>query len=143
VGLTVSDVDAAVAFWEAFLERPARARRVIDDAYVERLVGIEGGRLLAAFFDLPGGGVVELLEYSGARGTSKCRHHREPGHMHACLYITDADDAWKRALRCGAEAVDPDGPVEIDAGPHTRTRAAYVRVPPDGHVIELFEPAAP
>ncbi len=137
VGLTVSDLDAAVAFWERFLGTPPASRPTLDRPYVERLVGIPGVRIEAAFFDLPGGVRVELLEYPAARPSGPVSHER-PGHAHVCLWTGSAAQSWRRAVDCGAEPVDPAGPVAIDSGRHAGLWAAYLRIPPDGHVLELF-----
>jgi catechol 2,3-dioxygenase-like lactoylglutathione lyase family enzyme len=136
--MTVSDLDAAVAFWRRFLGQAPSATPVLERAYVGELVGIPGVRIRAAFFELAERVRLELLEYQAEPGERSPLHHSRPGHAHVCLWITNADDAWAWAVECGAEPVDPTGPVEIDAGQHKGLRAAYLRVPPDGHVVELF-----
>jgi catechol 2,3-dioxygenase-like lactoylglutathione lyase family enzyme len=138
VGLTVSDIDAAIAFWERFLEQPVSAKPVLDRPYVGELVGIPGVRIRAAFFELVQGVRLELLQYASESHERSALLHSEPGHAHVCLWTSNADDAWARAVACGAEPVNPTGPVSIDAGQHEGLRAAYLRVPPDGHVLELF-----
>jgi len=142
VGMTVSDLDAAMAFWERFLGQPASATTVLDRPYVGELVGIRGVRIRAAFFELGQRVRLELLQYGSGAHKPSALHHSEPGHAHVCLWTTNADDAWAWAVDCGAEPVDPTGPVAIDAGQHKGLRAAYLRVPPDGHVVELFARSA-
>jgi len=137
VGLTVSDLDAAVAFWERFLGTPPASRPTLDRPYVGRLVGIAEVRIEAAFFDLGGGVRLELLEYPAAAPSGHVSHER-PGHAHVCLWTARAAQSWRLAVDCGAEPIDPTGPVAIDSGRHAGLWAAYLRVPPDGHVLELF-----
>src|SRR5688572_20922810 len=63
VGITVASLDAALAFWESFLQKPARWRTVLDRPYLGRITGYPGVSIKAAFVDLPGGIVIELLDY--------------------------------------------------------------------------------
>jgi hypothetical protein len=56
--------------------------------------------------------------------------------------VEDVEAAWVRATALGAEPVGTHGPVLIDAGPNAGMRAAYLRVPPDRHTLELFERVA-
>ncbi len=137
VGLTVSDLGASIAFWQRFLGAPPVSRPTLDRPYVGRLVGIAGVRIEAAFFDLAGDVRLELLEYPAAAPTGVLAHDR-PGHAHICLWVDSAAKSWRLAVECGAEPVDQAGPVAIDTGRHAGLWAAYLRVPPDGHVLELF-----
>jgi catechol 2,3-dioxygenase-like lactoylglutathione lyase family enzyme len=138
VGMTVSDLEAAIVFWERFLGQPPTATPVLERPYVGELVGIPGVRIRAAFFELAQRVRLELLEYATDPREPSGLRHSQPGHAHVCMWTPDADAAWAWAVECGAEPVDPTGPVEIDAGQHKGMRAAYLRVPPDGHVVELF-----
>jgi glyoxylase I family protein len=138
VGMTVSDLAAAVAFWERFLGQPPSATPVLERAYVGELVGIPGVRIRAAFFELAERIRLELLEYQLDSQERSALHHSRPGHAHVCLWTTDAEAAWAWAVECGAEPVHPTGPIAIDAGQHKGLQAAYLRVPPDGHVVEFF-----
>jgi catechol 2,3-dioxygenase-like lactoylglutathione lyase family enzyme len=138
VGMTVSDLAAAVAFWERFLGQSPSAVPVLERPYVGALVGMARVRIHAAFFELSERIRLELLEYQSNPQERSPLHHSRPGHAHVCLWTHDADETWAWAVECGAEPVDPQGPTEIDAGQHKGLRAAYLRVPPDGHVLELF-----
>src|SRR6187455_301381 len=120
VGMTVASLEAALAFWEAFLGRPARWTTVLDRPYLSRVVGYPDVAIKAAFVDLPGGVVLELLYYHQVAGRSA-----NPGNMHLCLKVADAHAAWQHAVGCGAVAVSPDGPVAIDGGPNIGAKAAY------------------
>ena len=63
VGMSVADLDVALGFWQRFLGVEARWRTVLDRPYLGRHVGYPGVRIDAAFVDLPGGVVLELLDY--------------------------------------------------------------------------------
>jgi catechol 2,3-dioxygenase-like lactoylglutathione lyase family enzyme len=140
VGLTVSELDAALAFWERFLGVQARWQTVLDRPYIATHVGYPGVRIRAAFVDLPGSLALELLDYQNIPRAPLAEGSANPGHAHLCLTVADVQSAFERALACGARAVNPGGPVDVDAGPNEGARASYLRVPPDWHTLELIQP---
>jgi catechol 2,3-dioxygenase-like lactoylglutathione lyase family enzyme len=140
VGMSVSDLEASLAFWQAFLGVEPRWRATLDRPYLGEHVGYPGVQIDAAFVDLPGGGVLELLDYRDVARAAVDERSANPGHVHLCLTVSDMEDAWRRALDAGARPVRPAGPVEVDGGPNRGARAAYLRVPPDGATLELFQP---
>lgn len=139
VGLSVSDLDAALAFWERFLGVERRWETVLERPYIARHVGYPGVRIRAAFVDLPGSGILELLEYQGVERSPIDQGSANPGHAHLCLAVDEVQPVFERAVACGARAVCPDGPVDVDAGPNKGARASYLRVPPDWHTLELLQ----
>ncbi len=139
VGMSVASLDAALAFWERFLGYPARFRGLLDRPYLGASVGYPGVAIDAALVDLPGGGIVELLEYRVPGREPNAEATANPGNVHLCVAVPDAADAWDRAVASGARPVNPDGPVDIDAGPNRGARAAYLRIH-DGISLELFQP---
>jgi catechol 2,3-dioxygenase-like lactoylglutathione lyase family enzyme len=141
IGISVASLEAALVFWETFLGRPARWTTTLDRPYLSRVVGYPSVSIRAAFVDLPGGGVVELLDYhrTGDR-IANSEATANPGNVHLCLAVTDAEGVWRRALACGARSVSGDGPVEIDAGPNVGSKSGYLRIH-DGVTLELFQPA--
>lgn len=140
VGATVADLDASLAFWERLIGRPARFRAMLDRPYIGGHVGHPGVRIEVAFLDLPGGGVLELLDYQLEGRPAQGSDTANPGNVHLCLAVDDCRAAFAHAVACGARPVRPEGPVEIDGGPNRGARAAYLRVP-DGITLELFQPA--
>ena len=141
VGITVASLDAALAFWEAFLQKPPRWRTVLDRPYLGSITGYPGVRINAAFVDLPGGVVVELLDYQLEGRVPNTDVTANPGNVHLCLKVDDAAQAWEHAVACGAKPLT-DGPVDIDGGPNIGARAAYLRAH-DGVTIELFQGPKP
>jgi catechol 2,3-dioxygenase-like lactoylglutathione lyase family enzyme len=137
--MSVADLDEALAFWRAFLGTEPRWRTVLDRPYLGRHVGYPDVRIDAAFVDLPGGNVLELLDYDVAGKAAIADGTANPGNVHLCLAVDDARDAWDRAVAAGAQPLVPDGPVEIDGGPNRGARAAYLRIH-DGITLELFQP---
>lgn len=138
VGVSVADLDQALAFWESFLGAPARWRTILDRPYLGSIVGIPGVSIKAAFVDLPGGVILELLDYQTAGKRTNPDATANPGNVHLCLAVEDASTAWRHAVACGARPVNPDGPVSIDGGPNIGARGAYLRIH-DGVTLELFQ----
>ena len=142
IGMSVASLDAALEFWEAFLGKPARWRTVLDRPYLGRHRRLSRRAIDAAFVDLPGGVVIELLDYQVDGRVPNTDATANPGNVHLCLTVDDA--------RCGLGAgggaaargrSSPDGPVDIDGGPNMGARAAYLRIH-DGITLELFQPRA-
>jgi catechol 2,3-dioxygenase-like lactoylglutathione lyase family enzyme len=138
VGASVSDLRSALDFWEAFLGVTARFSGRLSRPYLGASVGHPGVTIDAGIVDLPGGGVLELLDYQldgRVQGDDDTKH---PGNVHLCLSVADADAAWARAVELGARPVNPDGPVTVDSGPNEGARVCYLRVH-DGISLELFQ----
>lgn len=140
VGMSVASLEMALAFWEKFLGKPARWSTVLDRPYLSRVVGYPNVAIRAAFVDLPGGGVIELLDYQVDERTPNPEATANPGNLHLCLRVSDAQAVWEDAVRCGARPLSPDGPVAIDGGPNIGAQAAYLRIH-DGITLELFQPS--
>ena len=140
VGISVSELERSIAFWEQLLGVRAHDRRVLQGAGVGTLVGYEGVRIDSCWFDLPGGVALELLEYLDRPEAAYDPGTAHAGNVHVCLHVDDMDLAHSHAVACGAQPVSP-APIEVAAGPKAGTRIAYVRTP-DGVTIELVQPAA-
>jgi catechol 2,3-dioxygenase-like lactoylglutathione lyase family enzyme len=140
IGVSTANLDRALAFWEPFLGKPARWARVLDGPYLSRVVGYPNVSINIAFVDLPGGGVVELLDYHQvAERAANPEATANPGNVHICVAVTDAESAWRHAVACGARSVNAEGPVDIGQGPNKGARAVYLRIH-DGVTLELFQP---
>jgi glyoxylase I family protein len=139
--MSVADLDEALAFWQQFLGVEARWRTVLDRPYLGRHVGYPGVSIDAAFLDLPGGIVLELLDYRVEDKDQNPDATANAGNVHLCLEVEDAGAAWERAVAAGAQPVVPEGPVDVDGGPNRGARASYLRIH-DGISLELFQPPA-
>jgi hypothetical protein len=144
LGVSVASRDDALGFWEAFLGHGATWRTRLNRPYLGEIIGIPGVEIDAAFVDLPGGVILELLEYRAADKVANPPATKNPGNVHICLAVENADAAWRRAVDCGAAPVRREGPVEVDDGPNKGARVAYLRIH-DGVTLEVFQrpPAAP
>jgi hypothetical protein len=84
VGMSVANIDDALAFWERFLGVPARWRTTLDQPYLGKIVGIPGVSINAAFVDLPGEIILELLEYQPDKRANP-EATANPGNIHSLL----------------------------------------------------------
>lgn len=139
IGMSVASLETALAFWETFLRKPARWVTVLDRPYLSRVVGYPEVRIKAAFVDLPGGGVIELLDYQVEARSPNPEATANPNNLHLCLRVSDIENMWSSAVAAGARPVSADGPVAIDGGPNIGAKAAYLRIH-DGITLELFQP---
>ena len=70
---------------------------VLDSPYLSRVVGYPNASIKAAFVDLPGGGVIELLDYHQiAERIANPEATANPGNVHLCLATSDARASWRR-----------------------------------------------
>jgi hypothetical protein len=102
IGMSVANIDDALAFWEPFLGIPARWRKTLDRPYLGAIVGIPSVSIKAAFIDLPGGAILELLDYQEPSKRSNPDATSNPGNVHLCLAVEDANTAWNHAVGCAA-----------------------------------------
>lgn len=138
VGVTVADLDRALAFWERLLGARGRDRRTLQGPQLATLVGYDGVRIDSCWVDLPGGVALELLHYLGRDEQPYDPGTAHPGNVHVCLHVADMDAAHTHAVACGAEPVS-ERPIDVAAGPRAGSRIAYLR-DPDGVTLELLQP---
>jgi catechol 2,3-dioxygenase-like lactoylglutathione lyase family enzyme len=137
VGVVVSDLEAAVAFFSALGLEEAGSGPVSGD-WVDRIVGLEGVRAELVFLQTPDGhGRLELVRFdapewpAGDPGAPS----NVPGLRHVSFAVEDLDAVLDRLRALGAELV---GTVEQY---EDRYRLCYVRGP-EGIIVELAQPLA-
>ena len=136
VGFAVSNLDQSVEWYSRFLDEPPVLRKTWDVEYVGRIVGYPGVKMEGAFWRLPGGTVLELLQYLYPDPGRVDMETYNVGNAHLCLVVDDLDADFER-LRDRVEFRDPE-PVEIPWGPYKGGKACYLR-DPDGISIELMQ----
>lgn len=136
-GITVSDMDASIAFYRDALGLDVAFDRVLDADYLRTVLDLPLTSLRACYLHIPGGGFVELLEYRGVERLPAASRPCDPGAGHLCLYVEGIDDLvaglHQRGYRTRSQ-----GAVDIVSGPNAGARSAYA-VDPDGYLIELFQ----
>ena len=137
VGFTVSDLDRSVEFYSHLLDREPTVRKTWDVEYLGRVQGYPGVSVEAAFFELPGGLKLELVQYLRPSHGVVDMETFNVGNAHLSLATPDLHALFER-LRGRAE-LRSEAPVRIEWGPYEGGYAARVR-DPDGITIELVQP---
>ena len=138
VGYTVADLDRSIAFYETLLGVPLLMRKTWDVPYVGEIVGYPGLVLDGAFFQLPNGVILELLEYKTPRPGTVDMESYNAGNAHLCLVTEDMAGDFARLRAAGYDSFRSERPIDIPWGPYRGGRACYLR-DPDGVSIELLE----
>jgi catechol 2,3-dioxygenase-like lactoylglutathione lyase family enzyme len=138
VGLTVSDLDASIAFYSALLGCRLRERSENSGPEIETMTGVSGARIATADLEIPGGGLLELVQYISPAGTRLAQERHQPGHTHLGFVVDDVDAAHAHLSALGVAATSsPQVIVEPGSAWHG-IRALYA-CDPDGRTIECLE----
>ena len=137
-GLSVADLDRSLAFYEGLLGLPLAGIARDESADIAAIVGHPGTRVRTADLMLPGGGVLELLQYEHPAGEPVQASHTQPGTAHVALGVRDLAGLRARLVAAGADIVS-ERPVTLHTGDDWNgATVLYVR-DPDRNVIELIE----
>ncbi len=130
VGITVSDLDSAVAFYRDTLGLSLADRFEVSGEAFSTAVGVE--HATGRFAHLDGGDVrIELVEYDPEGDTRSNATLDQPGATHLGLSVDDVD----------AVVADLPSDVETLSDPQTTssgTRIVFLR-DPEGNLVELLE----
>jgi len=137
VGFSVSSLDRSIPFYTALLGEEPILRKVWDVEYVGEILGYPGNVLDAAFWRLPGGTILELLEYVEPPPGRVDMETYNAGNAHLCLVTEDMEADFERLRPVGADFRSA-APIDIPWGPYKGGKACYLR-DPDGISIELIE----
>jgi catechol 2,3-dioxygenase-like lactoylglutathione lyase family enzyme len=137
-GVTVSDVEHALAFWRDQLGLVEVGRGVIEWEHLDRLVALPDTRIEWVELRIPSGGTVELSRYHRPVGAPVAPgEENEPGRSHISLLVDDLG-SMLAALRADGVRARTDEPVDIPVGAYAGGKAAYV-FDPDGVEVELIQ----
>ncbi|ONH22892.1 VOC family protein [Pseudofrankia asymbiotica] len=138
VGLTVSDLEASIAFYRTVLGARVRHRQEECTDDFDRLSGNSGTHVRVAWLEVDGGAfVLQLIQYlAGGDGHLALRHARV-GTAHLSFYVADADAAYARLAALGTVTL----PGSVNAmGTHGRS---FYLHDPDGVPVELWQSTEP
>jgi catechol 2,3-dioxygenase-like lactoylglutathione lyase family enzyme len=138
VGYAVANLDRSIAFYQTLLGVPLIMRKTWTHPYVGEIVGYPDLVLDGAFFQLPNGVVLELLEYKTPAPGMVDMETYNAGNAHLCLVTDDMAADFDRLRAAGYDTFRAEAPIEIPWGPYRGGRACYLR-DPDGVSIELLE----
>lgn len=140
---TVSDIEESISWYTDVLGLELVHRQRQENAYTQKLVGIDGAVLEVAQLKIPGldsaysTHMLELIEYVEARGDHPSDlPTNQVGVAHLALLVTDIHDRFARMSAKGVRFLNP--PVEITEGANAGGWACYLR-DPDGCTIELLQ----
>ncbi len=140
---TVSDLDAAIAFYRDVLGWTLVHRQVQHNEYTARLVGYPGADIEVAQLAIPGQhrGIsthdMELVHYRFPAGVARPIEIKDPGEGHIAIAVEDADAEYARLVALGVHFFSP--PNEITAGVNVGGKCCYFKGF-DGVHLELLQP---
>jgi lactoylglutathione lyase len=143
-GITVSDMDASLAFYGDGLGLEVEFDLVRDARYQHEVLALPFRDIRMAQLVIPGPGLgrIELLEYRRAERRRAASEPCDPATGHLCLVVDDAAAMLARMTGLGYRARTA-AVVDIDAGANTGGLLVYL-ADPDGYWVELLQrPAAP
>ena len=135
--ITVRDMDASLRFYRDGLGLEQQFDRLLDAAYLRSVLNLSFGAIRAVYLAIPGGGIVELLEYRGIERMPAQSRPSDYGAGHLCLYVEGIADLTARLVEHGGMPRSA-GPVAITSGPNEGATSIYL-CDPDGYAVELFE----
>lgn len=139
VGVTVKNLEESIRFYCEMLGFTLISRQDVSLDYIFRIVSVPGTRLIRiAFLEIPGGTVLELLEYEGTERLSGSCRPCDYGSGHMCLFVSHIDELHHRLREQGVK-FRSDAPVEVTAGRNKGAKIIYM-MDPDGYIVELLEP---
>jgi catechol 2,3-dioxygenase-like lactoylglutathione lyase family enzyme len=139
IGLTVSDLDRAVAFFTEVLEFELASEAELEGAEIERLQGVFPARVRLARLQL-GSEELELSEYLAPPGRPIPVDTRgnDLWFQHVAIVVSDMERAYRK-LREHRVAHASSGPQRLpDWNPSAGGIEAFYFRDPDGHFLELI-----
>jgi catechol 2,3-dioxygenase-like lactoylglutathione lyase family enzyme len=136
-GVTVSDLDRSLVFYRDGLGLDVELETAFEAPYIKAILNLEFDRIRAVCLRVPGGGVIELLEYQGIERLPAASRPCDPGSGHLSLCVDDLAEQFDRLTALGFRARS-EAPVDITAGPNRGARNCYF-ADPDGYWIEILE----
>jgi catechol 2,3-dioxygenase-like lactoylglutathione lyase family enzyme len=140
VGIAVSSLEVSIPWWSEFLgEDPFDQKTWLaedTDDYVGGIVGYEGCDMSGAYWALPGGTVLELLEYHEPQPGEVDMESYNAGNTHLGFETSDIHADYERMA--GKAEFRSEAPVQSTWGPYKGTWCCYLR-DPDGVSIELVQ----
>jgi catechol 2,3-dioxygenase-like lactoylglutathione lyase family enzyme len=140
VGMTVSDMDRAVGFYEQALSFRKVSDVEVAGGEFEHLQGVFGLRMRVVRMQL-GDETIELTEYLAPRGRPIPVDSRSQDRwfQHIAIIVSDMDRAYAHLRRHRVQHASP-GPQRLpDWNPNAGGIEAFYFKDPDGHVLEVLE----
>ena len=137
-GITVSNLERALAFWRDVLGfEPSHTAHQTGEMARE-ITGVAGAEIKLAVVKAPGGHKIELLEYLAPPERKRHVDLRpcDVGFVHVAFVVEDLDAILRAIEASGWRAAGKSQTLQL--GPNAGKRVVYVR-DPDGTTIEFME----
>lgn len=139
-GITVKNLEHSLDFYTNILGFELLSRQTADQTYIYDIVELPGLQEIdIAFLRIPGGQVIEMLEYKGISTYSAAARSCDYGAGHICLQVEHLDELFEELQEQGV-TFQSKHVAQIDAGANKGSKAVYM-LDPDGYIIELMEKA--
>lgn len=140
VGITVSDIDAALAFYADLTGGTVSGPLDKSGPAIDAVTGYPGVVVRQAFVTVPDGDtLIELLQYRGGSPVVIDPDNGSVGAVHVAILVHDLDAVLERLAARGVKALSD--PITGTAGLMEGHRFLYV-LGPDRVRVELVEPPA-
>ncbi|WP_242882169.1 VOC family protein [Actinomadura litoris] len=142
VGISVSDLDASIAFYRALTGRePIVADETMRSVPFGGTQGLPNADLRYATFNLDNIG-IDLIQFQDPVGTPAHGAANRPGSMHLCFEVEDFDGVHRRMEEAGYGFLGDDYTFvagEVTPDEALGTQVAYFN-DPDGTNLEIIRP---
>jgi catechol 2,3-dioxygenase-like lactoylglutathione lyase family enzyme len=138
VGFTVSELEASIAFYQALLGCRILERSSGSGPELETLTGIPGVRVITADLEVPGGGILELVQYLAPPSARLAQERHQAGHTHVAFVVESIDAALERLTVLGITSASSPVTIAEPGSAWDGTRVLYA-CDPDGRTIECLE----
>jgi len=139
VGMTVADMDRAVAFYSNVLSFKKISERYEDSADYQELENVPGAKARVVRMRL-GNGFIDLTQYLTPKGKPipPDSASNDLWFQHLAIVVSNMQGAYERLQRNGVEAIS-DGPQRLPAwNLEAANIEAFYFKDPDGHPLELL-----
>jgi catechol 2,3-dioxygenase-like lactoylglutathione lyase family enzyme len=139
VGITVSDVDRALAFYRDVLGLRVIADGIVNEPEVAELLGLDSVQLRIADLDSGDGRIVELIQYLEPRGRHVKFESSDAATTHIAFSVDNLAAVRERLMSARATIVSRQ-PITINepGGAFDGAICFYLR-DPDGVILELVQ----
>ncbi|MFJ6392843.1 VOC family protein [Streptomyces sp. NPDC091972] len=141
VGISVSDLDASVAFYQALTGREPVAQGTMDSVPFGGSQGLSNAKLRYATINIEGLG-IDLIQFQDPVGERTDGKANRPGSMHLCFQVDDFEAVYQRMREAGYEFLGDQYTFlagEVTPEGALGTRVAYFN-DPDGTNLEIIQP---
>ncbi len=138
-GITVSDMDESLRFYQEGLGLQQKFDRTSGAEYLRAVLALEFSQIRTVYLHIPGleNTFVELLEYKGIERLPASSRPCDYGAGHLCLYVDNVEAVHQRLVGMGFSSRS-EQTVLITEGPNAGARFVYM-LDPDGYAVELLQ----